>query len=151
MQKALYLTHNITINRKPSTTAHSNDSTDHSVTDTLPTDASNSVHHTPTDIGSTSDNIVVNSIMSSVPLATHDLLISTVVTTLYTPMGACTLLIWPMSPTSAHKPSLIPLDHLLTEEPMVDWLVLTSACLNTPNNVQTLQEQARHQLMHFHL
>ena len=68
-----------------------------------------------------------------------------VVTTLYTQMGVCTLLIWPMSDISAHKPSLIPLDHLLTDKPMVDRLALMSACLNTLNDMQTLWELARHQ------
>ena len=38
---------------------------------------------------------------------------------LYTPMVVHTLLIWPMSPTYDCKPSLIPLDHSLMEEPMV--------------------------------
>ena len=40
-----------------STTPHSNDNTDHSVTDSLPMYASNSVHHVPTDISPTSDKI----------------------------------------------------------------------------------------------
>ena len=48
-----------------SLTAQSNDHTDHSVADTLPMSASNSVHHTPMDIGPTSDNKTLNSIMSS--------------------------------------------------------------------------------------
>ena len=64
----------------------------------------------------------------------------TAVTVLYTPMEVHTLLIWPMSPTSAHKPSLVPSDHLLTEVPMVDWLVLMSMRFNTLNDMQTLQQ-----------
>ena len=59
----LYLAHNIVI--ASSTTAHSNDHTDHSVTDTLPMYASNSVHHMPMDIRPSSDNKILNFIMSS--------------------------------------------------------------------------------------
>ena len=47
-----------------STAAHSNDQTYHSITDTLPMYAANSVHHMP-DINPNSDNKNLNSIMSS--------------------------------------------------------------------------------------
>ena len=47
------------------TTAHSNDHTNHSAIDTLPTYTSNSVHHMPTDRSPTSDNKILNSVMSS--------------------------------------------------------------------------------------
>ena len=74
-----------------------------------------------------------------------------VVTTFYTVMGACTLLVWPITPTNAHNPSPTLLDHSLMEEPMVVWLELMYMHWNTPNDMQILQELARHQLMHFHL
>ena len=49
------------------TTAQFNDHSDHSVNNTLPTNASNSVgvHHMPSDIAPTSVNKILNSIMSS--------------------------------------------------------------------------------------
>ena len=87
-----------------STTAHSNDNTDHSVADTLPMYASNSVHHMPMDISPSSTLLCPH---HAVLLAIHNLLSLTVVTTLYTPMGVHALLIWPMSPTNACNPSLI--------------------------------------------
>ena len=59
---------------------------------------------------------------------------------LYTSMAAHTLVIWPMSPAGVHKPSPIPLDHLLMEEPVVGWPVLMSGCWNIPNNMQILWE-----------
>ena len=51
--------------QQANSTAHSNDNTDHSVTNTLPMYASNSVHHMPTDISPTSDRKILNSVMSS--------------------------------------------------------------------------------------
>ena len=125
-----------------STTAHSDDHTDHSVTDTLPMDASNSVHYTPLETAPTSKSTtLLNSLMSSSHSTGSNFCILSmlpVVIVLYTPMVVCTLLIWPMSPSSACKPSPIPLDHLLMEEPMVVWLALMSSCWNTPNNMQIL-------------
>ena len=56
-------------------------------------------------------------------------------TALYTPMGVHTLLIWPTSPTGTHKPSLIQMDHLLIDEPVVGGLALTSTCSSTLSNV----------------
>ena len=78
------------------------------------------IHHMPTDIGPTSKSLTLLCSHHAVSLAIHNLLMSIGVITLYTPIGALMLLVWPMSPTRACKPSLIPSDHLLTEEPMVD-------------------------------
>ena len=55
-----------------STTAHSNNHTDHFVADTLPTYASNSVHHMPTDMGPPFNNKILNSIMSSLCSSTSN-------------------------------------------------------------------------------
>ena len=56
-----------------STTAHSNDHTDHSIANTLPMYASNSVHHMLTDMSPISDNEILNSIMSSSCSTSHNM------------------------------------------------------------------------------
>ena len=75
----------------------------------------------PTDRSSTSiKSLILLCSHHAVLLAKQGLSMLIVMTALYTPIAVHTLLVWPMSPTSACKQSLIPLDHFLMEYPMVD-------------------------------
>ena len=104
-----------------STTTQSNDHTEHSVTNTLPTYASNTVHHTPTKTalspGESTTLLISYYHLPVVPLVTIILSMLQEAIISFTP-------IFPHTVNMAHvtyqflQLCMIPLDHLLMEEPM---------------------------------
>ena len=139
MPKALYPIHNIILYSKPIGLL-SIPMIILIILSQIPLYGSNALHHMPTETAPTSETTLLNSKKSSSCSTTSNLHLLPVVTPSYTLMVLHTLPIWPMSPTGAHKPYLILLDHLLMEEPMVVWLAQMSTCWNIPNDMQTLWE-----------
>ena len=119
------------------TATQSHDISKHSVAGTLPMYTSNTVNQQPMDTLE-----LLNALLSSscsTARSTHTVDVSRG-NHIINSNGSLYAVNMAHVPTSAHKPPMIQLDHLLMEVPTKIWQVLMSVCSNIVSNLQILWE-----------